>query len=272
MMKKSCFFLILFLPAFLWAARCADAAEHAIEKGETALQIAIDHDLTMEQLALLNPGVDLEMMLVGDILIVPDEGVSFENYRNSVYAEYVRADDLHCEVMADHSAVCLFHLTNLSELPLFDVRLRAAVRDAKGASGQAESAIALMQILPGESLPVYISVPGDFDSVKEASVSVTNLSYEEHLQSSFRIPSGSFRQTDLILPDGIGATSVIVFNSEGIETFQGKKVNVLAAAYDAEGKLIGVRSLYSDFYSRLDITVYSTGSAIAAVKLFPEAY
>ncbi len=262
------FALIFFLPV-----RCGMAAEHIIEKGETSLQIAIDHNLTMEQLALLNPGVDLEMMLVGDILIVPDEDSgSFEEYLNKLYSQMVRMDDLHCEIGADRSAICLFHLTNLSDLPLFDVGVKAVVKDSGGRTGEAESPIALMQIMPGESLPVFIPVPGNFDSAENAAVTVKKLSYSEALQSSFRVPAGSYRQTDRFLPDRIGATSVIVFNSEGSEAYQKKKINVLAAAYSADGQLVGVRSLYSDYYPRLDITVYSAGPAIDSVKLFVEAY
>ena len=271
MMKNRVLFLLLILVR-LTAWKCAMAAEHVIEKGETSLQIAIDHNLTMEQLSQLNPGVDLEMMMVGDVLIVPDEGTSFEDYLNKLYGEMVRVDDLHCDVMADRSALCLFHLTNLSELPLFDVQLKATVRGVNGADGQADSAIALMQILPGESLPVFIPVSGNFDAVENASVNVTNLSYSEQLTASFRVSSDYFRQTDRFLPDGAGATSVIVFNSSGSEAYQNKKINVLAAAYSADGRLAGVRSLYSDYYARLDVTVYSAGPAIDSVKLILEAY
>ncbi len=272
-MMKCRFVLIFFFLIFLSAVKSAAAAEHIIEKGETSLQIAIDHNMTMEQLALLNPGVDLEMMMVGDILIVPDEGsASFEDFLNELYSKMVRVDDLHCEVEADNSALCLFHLTNLTELPLFDVEVKAFVRDEKAGTGQSESPVALMQIMPGESLPVFLSIPGIFDSAVNASVNVTKLSQSEYLSSSFRISSELFRQTDLFLPDRIGVTSVIAFNSEGNEAYRQKKINVLAAAYAADGQLVGVRSLYSDYYSRLDITVYSTGPAIDSVKLFLEAY
>ena len=263
-------FLMLSLLA-LW--QCVSAEEHAVEKGETALQIAIDHDLTMDQLSRLNPGVDLEMMKIGDILIVPDKDTpSFEEFLNRRYADLIRITDLDCTAAADRSAGCLFHAENLSDLPLFDVQLNASVRGKNGASGQADGKISLMQILPGEKLPVYISVQGDFSEVEQASVSVRNLSYSEMLQSSFRIGAELYTQTDTLTADGIGAASAIRFNADGIKACRDKKINIQSAAYDEEGKLTGVRSLYSDFFPRLDITVYSGGSAIRSVVVRMEAY
>lgn len=248
------------------------AAEHKIEKGETALQIAIDHDLTMDQLQQLNPGTDLEMMRVGDVLILPEEGESFETFLNRHYAELVRINELKCSLAADRSAVCLFYVENISDLPLFDVRLKAEVQDGNGVRGSAEADIPLMQVLPREQIPVYLGIPGRFADTEKASVSVIDLTRSELLQSSFRIDPDFYSEEERRSPDGIADTVTITFSAEGAAALSGKKINVLAAALDESGKLAGVRSLYSDFYPRLDITVYSAGPAIAAVMLYLEAY
>lgn len=247
-------------------------AEHAIEKGETALQIAIDHDLTMDQLQQLNPGTDLEMIRVGDVLILPNEGESFDAFLNRYYAELARINELKCSTAADRSAVCLFYVENISDLPLFDVRLKAEVQSGNGIRASAESDIPLMQILPGEQIPVYIGIPGGFEDTENASVSVIDLTRSELLQSSFRIAPDLYTIEDRKSPDGIADTVTISFSGEGAAALSGKKINVLAAALDENGQLAGVRSLYSDFYPRLDITVYSAGPAITAVQLYMEAY
>ena len=261
---------VLFL--FCFFCRGVFAAEHAIERGETALQIAIDHDLTMEQLQQLNPETDLEMMHVGDILILPDEGESFESFLNKRYSELIRINELKCGVSADRSAVCLFYVENITDLPLFDVRLKAEVRSGNGASGSAESDFPLMQILPGEQIPVYIGVPGRFEDADRASVCAVNLTRSELLQSSFRISPDLYTIEEHPSPDGIADTVTITFTTEGAAALSGKKINVLAAGLDKDRQLAGVRSLYSDFYPRLDITVYSAGPAITSVMLYLEAY
>ena len=250
----------------------AAAEEHIVERGETALQIALDHNLTLEQLSQLNPGTDLEMMLAGEKLIVPEEGTSFEDFRSGRYAEMLLIKETACEVLADSSAFCLFNAENRSDLPLFDIRFRTTVRGRNGNRGQTEGSIALMQILPGESLPVGINITGPFDQIDSADVSIVNLSWSEMLTGSFRISEQAFRQSLSILPDGTGAAAAIEFSADSIPVYHGKKINILAAAYDGNGKLTGIRSLYSDFYPRMDITVYAAAGKITNVKIFAEAY
>ena len=257
---------------FLLSGQPVFAAEHAIEKGETALQIAIDHDLTMDQLQQLNPGTDLEMMRVGDLLILPDEGESFESFLNKRYAELIRINELKCRVIADGSAVCLFYVENISDLPLFDVRLRAEVRSGNGVRGSAEADLPLMQVLPGEQIPMYVGIPGRFEDADQSSVNAVNLTRSELLQSSFRLSPDLYTTEDRRSPDGIADTAAVTFSPEGVAALSGKKINVLAAALDENGQLAGVRSLYSDFFPRLDITVYTAGPAIASVLLYMEAY
>ena len=181
-------------------------------------------------------------------------------------------EDLNCQIAADRSVNCLFHAENLSDLPLNDVLLRASVRGTDGMTGAAEAAIALMQILPGEKLPVFINVPGNFSGIEAASVSVQQMSYSDMLTVSFRVPEDQYTLTTAVFPDGIGAVNTVLFNADGTAAQEGRKINILAAAYDSEGSPVGVRSLYSDFYPRLDITVYSAGPAIDHVKIFMEAY
>lgn len=271
MMKKTRIILLLFL-VMAASVHAVRAEEHVVKRGETALQIALDHGLTMDQLSQLNPGVDLEMMLVGDKLIVPEEGTSFADFLSRRYEELIRIRDPYCEVLADQSALCFFHAENLSDLPLFGVQLKTTVRSLNGSRGEAVSGIALMQILPGESLPVYTSVPGSFSEITDVSVSAVDLSYSELMTGSFRIPSESYHQSLTILPDGAAASAAIEFTDEAIRAYSDRQINILAAAYDSEGKLCGIRSLYSSFYPRLDITVYSAYRGIKTVELIPEAY
>ena len=262
--------LVLLIRTAVFGA--VQAEEHAVERGETALQIALDHNLTIDQLTQLNPGVDLEMMHVGDKLIVPDEGTSFEDFLSRRNSELIMAQNPLCEILADQSALCFFQAENLSELPLFDVQIKAAVRGHNGNIGEAVSGIALMQILPGEALPVYLNVPGPFDEIAAISAAAIDLSYSERMTGSFRIPEENYRTSISILPDGAAATASVEFTEQALTAYRDRRINILAAAYDEEGKLCGVRSLYSSFYPRLDITIYSAYRKITSVDLILEAY
>ena len=129
-----------------------------------------------------------------------------------------------------------------------------------------------MQILPGEKLPMAVVIPGNFDTAENVMIRVENLTVSDKLQSSFRIPESFYTQKDSFPPDRVSGTSTIEFTSEGIAAYSEKKINVLSAAYDAENILIGVRSLYTDFYPRLDITAYTNNQSIEFIDLRLEAY
>lgn len=263
--------ILLLIIICLVCIPCA-ADEHVISRGETCLHIAIDHDLTMEQLQRLNPGVDLEMMLIGDRLIIPDKGVSFEEFIARRYAEVLKVTESSCEILAGGAAFCLLCAENISESPLLDVRVTVSVRGQNGYSARSVADIPLMQILPGEKLPMTVVIPGNFDTAENVTIRVENLTVSDKLQSSFRIPESFYTQKDSFPPDRVSGTSTIEFTSEGIAAYSEKKINVLSAAYDAENNLIGVRSLYTDFYPRLDITAYTNNQSIEFIDLRLEAY
>lgn len=248
------------------------AAEHTVEKGETALQIAIDHDLTMDQLSQLNPETDLEMMRVGDVLTVPDKGTSFDEFLDSRYSKMLRIDGLACVTAADHHAVCFFHAENISEYPLYDIRLKTSVQGANGARGEAEAGVSLIQIMPGERIPVCTEVQGVFDGQLTASVKSTVLSWSELFSSSFRIAEDRYEVSAQIFPDGIGADVTLRFSADALTALREKKINVLSAAYAADGSLIGIRSLYTDLFPEVSLTIYSVGPVIDSVSVWLEAY
>jgi len=271
-MKTKLSFKLFFLVIFLVITNNALAEEHVIERGETSLQIAIDHNLTMEQLSQLNPGVDLEMMLVGDILIIPDKGTSFDEFLHQHYGEIVRITDINCELTTDQNALCLFHVENLSDLPLYDIRIKADIRGKNGKTGQAEAVIPLMQVIPGEKLPMSMTIPGPFDALESTEITVQNLSRSEMIQSTFRISPDDYTQTDSYLPDKASANTTILFTKPDDPGWQNRHINILAAAYDSSGTLIGVRSLYSDFYPQLNIITYTNNRKIDRIDLKLEMY
>ena len=191
---------------------------------------------------------------------------------NARYSQLLEIRDLHCELAADQSAVCFFLAENRSELPLFDVRFKGTVRFANGRTNESEGGIGLMQISPGEALPVYLRVPGYAAEIENASVSIIDLSYSEAMTASFRVPDTLYKTESTLNPDGLSAAVTIRFSAEAGRLYEEKKVNVLVSAFDAEGRIIGCRSLYSDFYQRLDVTVYAQGGRVAEVEVRVEAY
>lgn len=267
MKKTDLLVLTLFLVLVLFQSGAAE--EHAVQKGETALQIALDHGLTIDQLSQLNPGIDLEMMHVGDILSVPDEGMSFEEYLSRYYRDLLRITDLNCEELADQTSLCLFHAENITDTALYDVTFRAILTGEN--QNLTEFAIPMMQILPGEKLPCCVSI---LQSVQPESIAITvkNLHLLNSEQNSLRLAEEAYTQTDNISPDAISAVTDISINEQYLESLSGKHINILAAAYDEENGLVGVRSLYTELSDHLRIATYTGSHRISRIVLRLEAY
>ena len=265
--------LFAFLLLFSCCTGIVHGEEYIVAKGETALQIAIDHNLTMEQLQQLNPGADLEMMQIGDKLIVPDEDTpNFDDFLNKRYSELIQITDQNCSQSSGLNTICLFHLENLSDQSLFDVHFTGNARGTAGNAAQAEGTIPLMQILPGEKLPVFLAIPERISDPGAISLKVSNLTYSDLAQESFRVAENLCTAKTEFSPDEIAAKETILFTEASVSTLTGKKINVLASAYNTNGQLVGVRSLYSDFYPQLHLTVYSIGPSITKIDVRIEAY
>ena len=267
-MNKANLFFLTFLLVLLYV-RSGAAEEHTVQKGETALQIALDHGLTIDQLSRLNPGIDLEMMHVGDILSVPGEGVSFEDYLSYYYNDLLRITDLNCEVFADQTTHCLFHAENMTEVPLYNVAFRAILEGEN--RSLVEFAPPMMQIQPGEKLPCCVGIP---QSVQQQSIGITveALDLLNSAQSSLRLPAEVYTQKDSISPDAISAVTDIMIDEKYLETIAGKHINILSAAYDESNNLAGVKSLYADLSDHLRISVYTASHRIARIDLRLEVY
>lgn len=265
--------LSLLFPAFLSLCirpvSAGNSTEHIVEKGETALQIALDHNLTMDQLQQLNPGTNLEMMMIGDKLIVPaDPNQTYDDFIASYYGDMLETTSFSCERIADASALCLGELTNRTDSPVTNIGLTAVVRDVLGNKAEGSGGLATVQIEARETLPFVLPVFGSFGDLSGCSLSVTQMETVGDGWGSFRINEAQYTVAWQLRPAGTAADLEITF----LNSFSGKKVNILAAAYDAEGTLIGVRSMYTVYRNKVLLDLYSLQGQIASVRTVIEVY
>lgn len=273
-MRKTFFSLLLLLLLLpCGSSFAAGGEEHIVEKGETALQIAIDHDLTMEQLQQLNPGKDLEMMRVGDSLTVPGEGYgSFEDFLADLYSDTISADKLRCTLLTDGSAACFAELTNHTEKTLTSIRYEVTATDPIGMRDSVEASFPLAAMEPGETVPVVVLIPGPFSAAPEAKFAVRQVSQMDLGAASFRIDESQYQYKVSYLPGNIAASVTLDFLPEYAALSHEKHLNILIGAWDSDGNPVGVRSFYGEFIDPMTVTVYSVGGSIENVQIYAEAY
>lgn len=250
-----------------------ETEEHIVEKGETALQIAIDHNLTMEQLILLNPGTDLEMMKIGDKLIVPPENfASFDDYLKAYYAESLRVSGLHCDPRADGSASCFFSITNTSDRSVGNLIMKVSCSDQNGREEKEKGYPALIQVQAGETLPMVIPMEGPFSGTLNCEAYVKEMTSQDLGLGTFRVSPELYSIDETRLPGDGGAVLALTFTPESAAKYAGKTINILAAIYDAEEQILGIRSVYGDFSPEFEITVYKSSGVLDHSKVWIEIY
>lgn len=275
-MKRSFIRLIpvlFILLCFSLPVSAVETEEHIVEKGETALQIAIDHNLTMEQLILLNPGTDLEMMKIGDKLIVPPGNFeSFDDYLKAYYAESIRVSGLRCDPRADGGASCFFSITNTSDRSVGNLTMKVSCADQNGRQEKEKGYPALIQVQAGETLPMVIPMEGPFSGSPECEAYVKEMTSQELGLGTFRAAPELYTVDETRLPGDGGVVITLTFNPESAARYAGKTINILAAIYDAEEQVLGLRSVYGDFSPSFEVTVYKSSGALDHSKVWVEIY
>ena len=75
---------------------------YEVQKGETFMQIALDNDMTMEELEALNPDVDVDRIYIGQLLTVKEE-IPFLSVRTVEEVTYHQAIECPVEQVEDSS-------------------------------------------------------------------------------------------------------------------------------------------------------------------------
>lgn len=237
------------------------------------MEIAIDNGLSMEQLQKANPGIDLELLLVGDTLVIPPaDEAGFASFMNTVYAEHMQITDSRCYAMVDQSAACFLTIRNTGTDPVFNIQLSASIVDAGGGKSTSEGDFSLLQLLPGEEIPVYTYAAGPLAQPCSISGVIDDLSSDPNMPAAFRIDEERMEWTVQISADGLSADISFLFDAALADEREAENVNILAAAYNASGEVIGERSMIGSFYPDLSVTVYSLSGTIDSVKTWVELY
>ena len=246
-----------------------DSTTYQVQKGDTFLKIALDHHLTQEQLAAVNPEVDPAMIVVGtEIIIPPYQEEQYSAFLQDFYRQVLLVENAICYQNPDKSRYCLAELVNPSQQIVYNIQVLMILETASGTRLENMSAPFVNQVLPEESVPVqfYFSEPvaDDFS----ISTSIQRLKFSD-------LQAYSLRTDDSLIQLGIQYSAdqkiaeVVVTYAAAL---QEKRKTVLAGAYDQNGDLCAVRAI-SDFdENSKTLTLYSLGNPIEDIKVWSESY
>jgi LysM repeat protein len=255
---------------------------YTVKKGDTVGGIALAYGLSVEAILAANPQLNPNLLVVGSTVVIPASAAAQAQSPASDLPTAtplpVRLDGLHCAAGQDGGAWCfvLAHNPQKSGVESVSATIRIADNDGKGM--QSQVAFALLNLLPGKgTLPLAVYFPPPVPRTIQASAELlTALPVDSG--SDRYLPASSGKLKTDILADGLSArVSGVVTLDKGSPTAH--QVWVLLIAYDASGRVIGLRrwemgagqALKAGKQASFAETVYSTGGKIAKVTAMVEA-
>ncbi len=261
---------------FLWllfAAGPVWAETYTVKKGDTFSEIAFKNGLSVEQLTAANPGVDPLLILIGDVLILPpSDEASYNAFLQELYSGYVQNIAIECFPLPSEAVSCLAQVTNPGQKIVSNITIKIDLTDAAGRIVTMEAGTPMSQLLPGEVLPVLFHFSDAVTPPFTTAFTILDFDVYDDTVNSFRIPDTAWRYDSTISADGLRAAIQVWFTDSPEAALFEKEINLFAAAYDADGRPVGVRSRHGDAQSAFDLNLYSLSGPISAVNVWAEGF
>ncbi len=261
---------LLILISLILAAWNDAVQIYEIEKGDTLSEIAFQFGLSMEQLQAANPEADLSLLKIGDQLVIPpNRAEEFDVFIQQMFSKYVQLNGTECFSQLNNQISCLLRIQNSGEQSLVNLQMQLEIIDNNGGKMLISSGTPLIQLLPGEEIPVLFSGShSELSEPFETRFLIENLDLIGNQDTSFRLAEDLYEPSYDISADGLNADVRIRFTSN----LKKQSIRILAAAYRADGTPNGIRSWIGNPASEIRIHVYSLSDKINSIKIWAEYY
>lgn len=245
--------------------------KHKIQPGDTLYSLAIQYNISLDQLVLANPGVDTSILSIGTELIIPRSEEDQETVPTPTPYPLVKEEPV-CYLMEDGGMWCYQMVENDQEIALENISMAFNLFSADQELVESFVAIPPLNMLfPGQSIPVgtYIETPPDryqitsspltaFPADQQApAVVIADYSVEYTQENQIARISGTYEITD---PD-----------------FAAEEVWIAGIAFSDSNpaglrKWISSEELAAETSLPFEFQIYSLGPRIDRVQLLVELH
>jgi len=251
---------------------------HTVQQGEEMFGIALRYGVTLNALRAANPGVDPDMLYVGTVLIIPSPvaGTGASTGLPDQVVLDLPLTAVRCLQDASEGAWCFLSVNNFTDGPAQGIAVQVDLLDDQGNAVLTQTAAAPLDMLPSRaSMPVAVYFPPPLPVPLKPTarlLSAYPVSGDEGYYLELRVEN--MRQqvrTGGLAVDISG--DLVLDGTEGAALLW-----VLAAAYDRDGEVVGLRrwestSGFAPGQSMPFIMhVYSIGVEIVRVDIITEAH
>jgi len=247
---------------------------HTVALGDTFSSIALRYGLDLGAVQAANPDVKPNLLIVGMELVIPMEtGKPIGGF--ALEPLPLQVGDPDCSRTIEGDWWCVVSVYNPLEEPAVDISVRfTSLNESGEAIEEMTIPTALNQLLPGESLPAAVLLNGEGQPIPNVGAV---------LASALPLDGNgyTFFPTEFISENVENPGSYAIVNasvSVDAPAGEGIWVWVLGTAYDAEGRLVGIRRSMSEVQVadggsiNFIMNIYSMSAPITDVRLSAEAF
>ena len=269
--RFSAFFFILLVNFFMIIKVLAQDSEqtYRVKKGDTLSEIAARFNLSQEQLIKANPQIDPDLLMVGEELqIPPADSISYNRYLQNRYNEYLAIQPADCYLNPDQTAECLTQIKNIGDRTAYNIRLIAQTTDSEGGIRESVSSPIVNQVLPDESIPVLFRFNNRLSGTDTVQCTIDSLELAKDTSLSLRLDESQWSKEIVFSSDKKSAKVILHFKQAAME----KTKSIFIAAYNEDGKVVGIRGKTNSVEQDPSLFVYSLSGMIRDISVWVEAY
>ena len=249
---------------------------HIIQQGETLLEIAFRYGVQFDDIVLVNPQIDPNLLRIGEEIRIPgSDGEPVEILLPTPTPIPVQIKTLDCHESPTLAFICMVSITNNEEFMIAGVAAHITLHDWDGQVLDNQIVYApLNQIPTGQEIPLIAifdrkpSGYSDFHVDLLSAVQVADLIDE--LPEIDVVDTQTIYKAAKTLAEVSGTLSIVAH--EGDELL----VRVVGVVFDAKGEPIGMNV----WEERIDsanneeieyrFSIFSLGPEIAGISIYPE--
>lgn len=248
---------------------------HTVALGEDMSGIALRYRVSLDALKTANPSVNPRIIIVGQQLIIPGTTPIPGTLAPTATATRVTVDTPRCYPDETGGAWCFTLVRNLKTEAVESVTVRVRVFDEQGKQAANQVASTALNLLPaGKAVPLGVYFAAPLPQRLLVSAELVNALPVQNLAARYLGVSLENLRTqiagDQLSADVSGELTLEKSPPAARQTW------VVAAAYTADGRLIGLRrwestAEWSNNRLAFNFKVYAVGGKIARVEVLAEA-
>ncbi len=130
---------------------------YVIQTGDTLIGIAVKHNITLEALEAINPGINPTNLQPGQAVFIPAPALDPLAPNQAVVATPlpVSLDSFQCSPTPVASLICLTEFTNTTDQPIINLSVKATLLNSDNSIGDSTVAFSPLDLIPpGASVPL----------------------------------------------------------------------------------------------------------------------